>query len=125
MALKQIFMTSFFLALIGALSFHYFGRNEDVIWFGIGSIGGLLNFSLISLLVTRGLQSGKKKGAFLSFLLLKTFSFLGLLLVCLMLLKPSILPFTLGVTIVIVGAFLWALFDYFRRMAKGKLHTSS
>jgi len=124
-ALKQIFFTSFILALAGCVAFYWLGAETDFVWFGVGSVAGLLNFSLIILLVFRGVQTWKKKSVFLSLLMLKTFSFLGLLIVCLMLLKPAILPFTLGVTIVIVGAFLWALFDYFRKVAKRRLSTSN
>lgn len=121
--LRQILLVSFVLAFVGSLAFYFLKGLEEAVWFAFGAGAALMNLLLAFFLVQRGLHGAKSKGLFLGFLLMKSLSFIALVAVVLLVLKPALLPFTSGIGIVIVGATFWAGLDSLKRITgitKGK-----
>jgi len=111
MELKTTVSISFIIYLLGSAGFYIFRGLEEALWFGIG--GGLVLVNLFFALwtVKIGMKSAKNKAVFLGILLLKSMTFLMVVVVILMFLKPILLPFTLGIGVVIVGAVGAALLE--------------
>ena len=110
-AITSSLRISFFLFLVGILASWLFLGGDFSLWFGIGGGIGLLNFMLGAVFVRYGLKNLKKSGVFLSFLLIKSLAFVGIVAFVLMISKPALLAFTLGISLVIFGPVIWALWE--------------
>ncbi len=111
MNLKITIRVATLLFVLGYFLFFFAGSSDDSIWFAVGGGLGLINLILAGLLVKFGLKSTLHKGLFLGLLLLKSLVFVMTIALVLVFLKPKLLPFTLGVGIVIFGAIGAAAFE--------------
>lgn len=111
MQLKTTLRASFFAFLVGCVLFYFLKGLDDCLWFALGGGLALVNIFVAAWSIRFGFHSVKKAGVFTGLLLLKSLSFLAVIAVVLVFLKPLLLPFTLGITIVIVGALLAALWE--------------
>lgn len=102
---------SVFLFIAGIVASLLFLGGDFSLWFGIGGGIGLLNFMLGAVFVRYGLKNLKRSGVFLSFLLIKSLAFVGIVAFVLMISKPALLAFTLGISLVIFGPVIWALWE--------------
>lgn len=102
---------SFVLFLMGILASSLFLGGDFSLWFGIGGGIGLINFMLGAVFVRYGLKNLKRSGVFLSFLIVKSLAFVGIVAFVLMISKPALLAFTLGISLVIFGPVIWALWE--------------
>jgi hypothetical protein len=83
----------------------FFVRDQDqMTWFALGGGLALVNILAAAWSVKMGLISLQKSGLILGLFLVKSFTFLALVAAILLFLKPMLLPFTLGLGIVIVGS---------------------
>jgi len=85
--------------------------TEGMTWFGLGGALALVNVFLAAWSVKIGFNIIRQSTFFIGLLLLKSISFIGLIAVILVFLKPLLLPFTLGISVVIVGATLAAVWE--------------
>ncbi|MDB5039107.1 MAG: hypothetical protein JWQ35_2635 [Bacteriovoracaceae bacterium] len=99
------------LTYLAGILYFYFKEPTDWIWFAIGGGLALINIFFAAFVVKFGMRSLKNKGLFLGLLLLKSVTFVAVVAVVLVLVKPKLLPFTLGVGVVIFGAIGAALFE--------------
>ena len=106
--LKLVIQISFLIFALGLLGF-YFRDREDTLWFGVGGGLTLVNLIFAYFVIKKGLTSLKSKGAFMFLVLLKSTSFVAVVAAILALLKPRVLPFTLGLALVMFGAVVAAL----------------
>jgi hypothetical protein len=110
MQLKATIRAAFAIFLIGMAVTYFAYGYEAFLWFSVGAGLALVNVFFACWTVSNGLQNLQKKGIFLGLLLLKSSSFLVIVACILMFLKPLLLPFTLGLSIVIfasIGVALW------------------
>jgi len=99
------------LYLIGFGIFWYFKGLESGLWFGLGGGLSLLNVFLAAFSVRYGFENIKKSSIFVGFMLMKSLTFILVVATVLIFLKPQLLPFTLGISVVIVGATLLAFWE--------------
>jgi len=118
MELKTTLKIAVLLFLVGTGLFYYFRGPQEAIWFAIGAALALMNVFVAAWSIQFGLKSAKKSATFLMLLLVKSMSFLLVVGVVLVFLKPLLLPFTLGITIVIVASVLAAIWELKRRGLK-------
>lgn len=107
--IKQSFLIGLGLYLFGGLATALFMSIEACLWFLVGGGFALMNLMAASYLVTYGLPRWKNKLAFLGLLFLKSLSFIAMIAAVLMFAKPLLLPFTMGVGIVIFSLIVWAI----------------
>ncbi len=111
----QVIRNSFWISVVlflgGLLVASLLWSKKEALWFGVGGGIGLLNFMLGALFVRQGLKSLRRSGIFLFFLLIKSFAFVGVVAIVLMISRPALLPFTLGISLVIFGPLVWALWE--------------
>jgi hypothetical protein len=110
----QVALGIYFLGLIGA---YFFRGFEWFLWFAVGGGLALVNVLYAFWTIRHGLTSVKSKGIFLGLLMFKSLTFVSVVAIILMMLKPLVLPFTLGLGIVIfasVGAAFWESRRYFK-----------
>lgn len=104
-----------FLAGIGVA--YALSGDEAALWFAVGGGLSLVNVCMAAWVVSFGLKSAKSKGIFLGFLMLKSLTFVLVVAVILMFLKPLLLPFTSGLGVVIfasIGAAVWEMRRYLK-----------
>jgi len=111
MQLRTTLRASFLAFLAGVLAFYFIEGLDSALWFALGGALALMNVFLAAWSIRMGMASIKKAGIFTGLLFFKSLSFLAVIAVVLVFLKPLLLPFTLGITIVIVGALLAALWE--------------
>ena len=111
MELKKTVRFTLILYIVGALLFFVFGGLDRGLWFGIGGGLALLNVFFALWTIRFGFKSTKNKGLFLGLLIMKSMTFLMVVLILLMFLKPVLLPFTMGISLVIFGAVAAALVE--------------
>lgn len=110
MQLKNTIRTAIGIFGVGMLLTYLVYGFEPFLWFGVGAGLALVNIYFACWTVAHGLQNLRKKGAFLGLLMVKSATFLAVVAAILMFLKPLLLPFTLGLSVVIVasiGVALW------------------
>lgn len=117
MELKTTTRLAFLIYFLGVLGFFLLRNTEEMLWFAIGGGLALVNVALAAWSIRFGLENVKKSAIFLTLLLFKSLTFLTVVAAILFFLKPLVLPFTLGITIVIVGALLAGIWEA-RRMVK-------
>jgi hypothetical protein len=112
MELKKTLKTSTGLYLAGVLAYVVLRPGYDeALWFAVSGGLALVNIFFAAWTIRFGFKSTQNKGLFLGLLLFKSMTFLMVVLVVLMFLKPLLLPFTLGISVVIVGAVGAALYE--------------
>lgn len=110
MNLKLTIRSSILVYVVGILVFYFLGK-EDGLWFAVGGGLAMVNIFFAAVVLKLGFNSLKNKALFLGLLLIKSLSFVLVVALILIFLKPSLLPFTLGVTVVIFGAIGTALYE--------------
>jgi hypothetical protein len=110
MTLNLTVRFSLILYFAGIIAF-YFAEKGDWLWFAVGGGLALVNVLFAAMLVRVGMHSFKNKALFLGMLLAKSMLFILVVAMVLVFLKPRLLPFTLGVTVVIFGAIAAALYE--------------
>jgi|GEM_PF-4258252 len=109
--IKKSLTIASFSYFIGILAF-WLGKDfSSALWFAVGGGLTLLNFLLAASIVSRGIKMIKNRGLFLGLLLIKSLLFVAVICLVLMFTKPILLPFTLGIGIVIFGAVIAAILD--------------
>jgi len=110
MTLKLTIRVALILYILGLIAF-YFAEPEQMTWFALG--GGLAVFNILfaAWVVRIGFASLKGNSMVLGFFMFKNFTFLVLIAFILLFLKPMLLPFTLGLGLVIVGSVVAALWE--------------
>ncbi len=111
--LKRVIQMTLVVWALGVLALFFYDR-EDSLWFAIGGGLALVNLIFAYFVVKRGLGSLPSKGVFLGLLATKSLSFLAVIVLVLMVLKPRVLPFTLGLGLVMVGAVVVAVGEALR-----------
>lgn len=111
MSLRLSIRWSLVLFAVGLAAFQFWFGIEAASWFGLGGALALANVFLAAWSVKIGFKALKQSSMFMGLLLLKSLSFIGLVAVVLVFLKPLLLPFTLGISVVIVGATLAAVWE--------------
>lgn len=119
MELKNTLKISILLYLAGVVGFAFWKGNEPALWFAFGGVLALVNVFFAAFVVRKGLESIRGKPFFLGLLFFKSLTFLMVVTVTLMFLKPQLLPFTLGIGVVIVGA-VGAAFYEIKRFMRGR-----
>lgn len=109
--LRKTLLVSFSLFLLGTLVFLIARGLESALWFAFGGGLALVNFYLAMIAVSRGLENIKNASIFIGLILFKSLTFILLIAVILMFLKPQLLAFTLGIGVVIFGAVVSALIE--------------
>ena len=100
---------SFALFALGTVIFFLSSSLDKTLWFTVGGGLALMNLFFAVWVARQGLHSNASKGVFLGLIMIKSFTFLLVIAGILVFLKPALLPFTLGVGIVIFGSVLAAL----------------
>jgi len=118
MELKTTLKISILVYLLGVLFFYSKEGGESALWFGVGGGLAAVNVFFAAWVVRNGLSSFQSKGVFLSLVLAKSFSFLTVVAGILMFLKPLLLPFTLGLGIVIFSSIIAAAWEIRRQLKK-------
>lgn len=111
MELKRTFQVGLMVFLAGLIGFAVFQGTDAMLWFSIGGGLALVNLFFAVWAVAHGLGRIQKKAMVLGLLLMKSLTFVLLISIILMFLKPVLLPFTLGIAIVIVGATVTAIWE--------------
>lgn len=119
MKLTSTLFISLGIFFVGSLTAFVVGGEEPGLWFSVGGGLTLINFYFAAWAVRFGFKSLKNKGIFLGLLLMKTMTFLMVIAMILILVKPLLLPFTLGISIVIVGATVAALWESRKILGNG------
>jgi hypothetical protein len=118
MELRLTLRISLAVFIVGLAALYFWQGLEAMAWFGLGGILTLMNLFLVAWSLRFGLNNLRKSSLLMALLLVKTMSFLGVTAIVLVFLKPLLLPFTLGITIVIVGSILAALWESRRYMKR-------
>ena len=118
MELKNTAKISFFLLIFGLVAFYIWMPLPFALWFGVGGGLTLLNVYFAIWAIRFGLGTLQKKSVFLGVLLIKSLSFVLAVAAILMFLKPLLLPFTLGIGLVIFGALGAALWEILKQKKK-------
>ncbi len=103
---------------IGLTGFYFWSGLEAFLWFAVGGGLAVVNIFFAAWVLRFGFQGVKQKGMFLGILMVKSLTFLAVVACILMFLKPLLLPFTLGLGVVIFSTVLAALWEsrkYFQR----------
>lgn len=108
MELKSTLILSFAVYLLGCFVFYLQSGSESLLWFAIGGGLALVNVFFAAWAVRYGFKSLKRKALFLGLLLLKSFSFVLVVAAVIMFFKPLLLPFTLGLGLVIFSSVIVA-----------------
>src|SRR4051812_21148611 len=103
MNLNLTIKCSLFILFVGTVWF-YFCAPNDWIWFLVGGGLALINILFAAFVVRLGFKSLRNRSLFLALLLVKSFTFVMVVALVVVFLKPKLLPFTSGVGLVIVGA---------------------
>lgn len=109
--LRKCLQLSVITSLIGALVIGLLQGREALLWFVLGSGLALVNLGVAAMVVRIGIGSIRNKGLFLGLLLMKTLTFLGVVAAFLVFMKPQLLPFTIGLGVVIFGSVFAALLE--------------
>jgi len=112
--LKSTLILGFILFVLGTMATAIFWGPEAALWFAVGGIFALFNLMAAAYLVIKGLPYWRNKAGFLGLLFLKSISFVAIVAVVLMFAKPLLLPFTMGIGIVIFSLAIWAVREAFR-----------
>ncbi|MBN8553838.1 MAG: hypothetical protein J0L93_00150 [Deltaproteobacteria bacterium] len=119
MKLTLTFRLGLVVYFIGFIFSYFYWGFEGFLWFAVGGGLALMNMYYAIWAVQRGLGGGAKSGGvFLMLLLFKSLTFVLLVGMILVLLKPLLLPFTLGLGVVIfasIGAAFWESRRYIKR----------
>lgn len=118
---KKAALLGFGLYLFGALGFAIFVSIEFCLWFLVGGGFAILNLLAAAYLVVRGLPRMRNKALFSCLVILKSVAFVGVVGVVLMFARPLLLPFTLGVGIVIFSLVLWAALESLKTLKVKKI----
>lgn len=118
--IRHSFLIACFIYIIGIIAFYFASGVGAALWFGVGGAMALLNFLVASSLVQFGLTRLKKAPLILALIFMKTLIFLVLVVLVLSYAKPQLLPFTLGIGLVIFGLILWATLEG-RKLVFGKI----
>lgn len=124
MNLRLTLRFSILLFFVGFILFYSLSDFENTIWFALGGLLALVNLFVAALVVAFGLKSLKSATFFLIILLFKSLVFVSSVALVLVFLKPKVLPFTLGILLVIFGAIGAAFFES-RRYLKKRSETTS
>ncbi len=111
MQLRLTLSMSVLLMVSGSIAFYFLAGLKPMLWFSLGAGLALINVFAAAFAVRFGLQNLRKKPLFIGLLLLKSLTFFVVVAVVLVFLKPLVLPFTLGISVVIVGATVAALWE--------------
>jgi hypothetical protein len=119
MTLSLTIRTSLLVFFTGLILF-YFREKSEWLWFAVGGGLALVNVLFAAAVVRLGLKSVKNKAIFLGLLVIKSSTFVLLIGLVLVFLKPKLLAFTLGITVVIFGAIGAALYEvrHYRRQSE-------
>jgi len=94
--------------IIGFVCFWLFRDLSAALWFGIGGGLAMLNFLVAAYVVNQGFEKIRAKPLLFGLIFLKSMLFVAVVAVVLTFTKPQLLPFTLGIGLVIFGLVLWA-----------------
>jgi ethanolamine transporter EutH len=115
---------SFYLALasylIGIITFYFTADLASALWFSLGGGMALLNFLVAAYIIQVGLSKIRQKSLLLLMIFGKSLVFIAMVALVLSFTKPLLLPFTLGIGLVIFGLILWAAIEG-RKIIFGKL----
>lgn len=103
MKLTRAIQVSVVIYVVGIAFYSWFNAS-DLVWFALGGALALTNVLFAAWVVHKGLKEVRRKAVFLGLLLMKSLSFFVLIAIILMFLKPQLLPFTLGIGIVIFAS---------------------
>lgn len=115
MDLKITLRIGMALFVLGSTVFYWLMGFQNAAWFALGGALALFNVFVAAWSVRFGLSSLKKSATFVALLMIKSLSFLAVIAVVLIFLKPLLLPFTLGITTVIVSSVIAALWELRRK----------
>ncbi len=110
-AIKRSFHIGIALYILGAVAIAVFMSISAALWFLVGGGFAILNLMAASYVVIKGLPRFKNKVVFLGLIFLKSLSFVAMVAAVLMFAKPRLLPFTMGVGIVIFSLVVWAVWE--------------
>lgn len=111
---KGTLILGFILFVFGVMSSAMIWGPEAALWFSVGGVFALLNLLSAAYLVIRGLPFWRNQAGFLGLIFLKSLCFVGIVAAVLMFAKPLLLPFTMGIGIVIFSLLVWAVREAFR-----------
>jgi hypothetical protein len=112
MELNKTIKVSVGLYLIGMAAFALFTKGwESCLWYSISGGLALINVFFAAWTVKFGFKSVTNKGLFFGLLFIKSMTFLMMVIMVLVILKPLVLPFTLGISVVIFGAVGAAIYE--------------
>ena len=118
MTLKLTLIFSAVLLAASSVATFYWKGSEVGLWFTIGGLLSFVNLVMAAWAVHFSLLNVKKSSVFGFLLLIKSSFFLALVATILIFLKPHLVGFTLGLSVVIISGILAALAEsrrYFRR----------
>ena len=118
MEIRFTLILSILVLVLSTVGMFYWRGFDSGLWFAIGGLLSFVNLMLAAWAVRFSLMNVKKSSVFAFLLLIKSSFFLALIAAILIFLKPQIVGFTLGLSIVIVSGVLVALVEsrrYFRR----------
>jgi len=117
---KSTLVFGFVLFIFGTMAITFLMGPEAALWFAVGGIFALFNLMSAAYLVVKGLPYWRSKAGFVGLLFLKSLCFVAIVVAVLMFAKPLLLPFTMGIGIVIFSLAIWAVREAFRirRMSK-------
>lgn len=118
MELKITLVISFVLLIGSTIGMFWWRGSEAGLWFAVGGILSFVNLMMASWAVQFSLLNVKKSSVFAFLLMIKSSLFLAIIAGILVFLKPHLLGFTLGLSLIIVSGVLAALVEsrrYFRR----------
>lgn len=107
MKIKLSLIVSLILFFAGSIAY-YFMNIQAFPWFALGGGLALINVLFAAWVVKFGLDRLRANWFVLGLFLLKSLTFLVVIAAILILLKPMVLPFTLGLGLVIFGSIIAA-----------------